>query len=87
MIARPLKDRIIVKRHDTETVTRGGIVLAESAQEKPIKGVVLAVGDNTTLNVGDEILFGKHNWTEFKEDGETYLIMTEDDVFGVLEAV
>jgi chaperonin GroES len=95
MKIRPLKDRLVVKRLEEETMTRGGIIIPDSAKEKPISGLVLAVGsgkvleDGTVrsidLKAGDKVLFGKYAGTEIKIDGEEHLILREDDVLGVVE--
>jgi chaperonin GroES len=92
---RPLHDRIVVKRADNETKTKGGIIIPDTAGEKPQQGEVVAVGpgarDETgkvvALDVkkGDRVLFGKWSGTEVKIDGEELLIMKESDVMGVLE--
>lgn len=91
---KPLHDRIIVKRLEGEDKTKGGIIIPDTAKEKPQRGQVIAAGkgrvaDNgklQTLEVkpGDEILFGKYAGTEFKMSGEEYLMMKEEDVFGIL---
>ena len=91
----PLGDRVLVERLEAEAVTAGGIVLPDSAKEKPIQGRVVAVGqgrrkeDGTVvaleLKVGDRILFGKYGGTDVKLDGEEYLIMKEDDVLALIE--
>jgi chaperonin GroES len=92
---RPLHDRIVVKRVEAEEKTKGGIIIPDSAKEKPQEGRVLAVGpggrdDNGKLTpldvkVGDRILFGKWSGTEVKLDGEELLIMKESDVMGIIE--
>lgn len=91
---RPLHDRIVVRRLDEETVSSGGIVLPDSATEKPNRGKVLAVGKGKTENgevqkldvkVGDEILFGQYAGSTVKLDGEELLVMKEDDVIAVVE--
>ena len=92
---RPLHDRIVVKRIDAEEKTKGGIIIPDTAKEKPQEGEVLAVGpgarDETgklvplDLTVGDRILFGKWSGTDIKLDGEELLIMKESDVMGVIE--
>ncbi len=93
---RPLNDRIIVKRMDTEEQTSsGGIIIPDSAKEKPQEGKVIAVGPGKRdedgkrmapdVKEGDRVLFGKYAGTEVKLDGEEYLIMREDDILGVLE--
>lgn len=91
---RPLQDRLIVERIESEEKTAGGLYIPDSAKEKPQQGRVLAVGkgrvreDGTVqpldLKEGDKILFGKYSGTEIKIDGDDYLIMREDDVLGVL---
>lgn len=95
MNIRPLHDRIIVKRTEEERMSSGGIVIPDSATEKPSKGEVVAVGngkhlDNGEVRVldvkaGDQILFGKYSGTEVKVDGEDLLVMKEDDVMAVIE--
>ena len=92
---RPLHDRVVVKRIDAEEKTKGGIIIPDTAKEKPQEGEVVAVGpgaraDNGKLQpldvkAGDRILFGKWSGTEVKIDGEDLLIMKESDIFGVLE--
>lgn len=95
MSIRPLQDRILVKRLEEEQRTKGGIIIPDSAKEKPSEGLVIAVGKGRVLENGtqqpldlkkdDRVLFGKYAGTEVKIDGEEYLIMREDDVLGVLE--
>ena len=95
MKIRPLQDRGIVQRVQEEEKTKGGIIIPDTAKEKPQEGKVVAVGKGkvnddgklTPLDVkaGDRILFGKYSGTEVKIDGEDYLIMREDDILGVLE--
>src|SRR5262245_18332794 len=92
---RPLHDRVVVKRIDAEEKTSGGIIIPDTAKEKPSQGEIIAVGpggrDETgklipiDLKVGDVVLFGKWSGTEVKIDGEDLLIMKESDVLGVLE--
>ena len=92
---RPLGDKILVKRLEAETKTKSGIVLPDSAKEKPKRGTILAIGDGKRLDngeiapfsvkVGDEVLFTSYGGTEVKVDGEELLIMTEDDVLAVVE--
>lgn len=91
---KPLQDRILVKRIEADEEIRGGIVIPDTAKEKPQEGEVIAVGDGKvldsgdraalTVKVGDRILFGKYSGTEVKVEGEDYLIMREDDVLGIL---
>lgn len=85
MKQKPLKDRVLVKPHDAEEKTASGIYIPESAQEKPQRGTVVAVGDGKkdepmTVKVGDVVLYGKYSGTEIKIDGTDYLIMREDDI-------
>jgi chaperonin GroES len=92
---RPLHDRVIVKRLKEEEKTKGGIIIPDTAKEKPVEGEILAVGNGKVLEdgslrkldvkVGDRILFGKYSGTEVKVDGEERLILREDDILGVLE--
>lgn len=94
MNIRPLQDRVLVRRVDEEEKTKGGILIPDSAREKPMEGRVVAVGngkilDNGTkvspeVKAGDRILFGKYAGTEVKIDGEEHLILREDDILGVL---
>ncbi len=95
MKIRPLNDRILVKRLEGEEKTAGGIIIPDSAKEKPAEGEIMAVGpgklaDNgervvLDLKVGDKVIFSKYGGTEVKLDGEDYLIMREDDILGVIE--
>lgn len=95
MKLRPLQDRIVVKRVAEETTTKGGIIIPDTAKEKPAEGKVVAVGNGKVaddgkrialeIKAGDRILFGKYSGTEVKIEGEEYLIMREDDVLGVIE--
>ncbi len=96
MKIRPLHDRVIVKRVDSEQKTKGGLYIPDTAKEKPIEGTVLAVGNGKILEdgtvrklevkEGDRILFGKYSGTEVKIEGEEHLIMREDDILGVVES-
>ena len=96
MAFRPLGDRVLVRRVEEEAKTKGGIIIPDSAKEKPQEGEVLSVGpgarDDTgklqplDVAVGDRILFGKWSGTEVKLDGEDLLIMKESDILGVLDA-
>jgi chaperonin GroES len=93
---RPLYDRVVVKRIDEKETTRNGIVIPDSAQEKPQEGEIMAVGKGKRLEdgtvvaldvkAGDRILFGKYSGNEIKLEGIEYIIMREDDVLGVLDA-
>jgi chaperonin GroES len=95
MKIRPLHDRVIVKRLEEERTSPGGIVIPDTATEKPIQGKVVAVGKGKILEdghvrpldvkVGDKILFGKYSGTEVKVDGEEYLVMREEDVMAIIE--
>jgi chaperonin GroES len=96
MKIRPLHDRVVVRRMEEERTTAGGIVIPDSATEKPIQGEIIAVGNGKILDngenrpldvkVGDRVLFGKYSGTEVKLDGTDYLVMREDDIMGVVEA-
>jgi chaperonin GroES len=95
MKIRPLHDRVVIKRLEEERTSPGGIVIPDTATEKPIRGEVIAVGNGKILEngetrpldlkVGDRVLFGKYSGTEVKVDGEDVLVMREDDVMAVLE--
>lgn len=95
MKIKPLHDRVIVKRSDAEEKTASGIIIPDTAKEKPQEGVVIAVGsgvrkDDGTLipldvKEGDKVLFGKYAGTEIKLDGEEFLMMKEDDIMGIIE--
>ena len=95
MNIRPLHDRVVVRRLEEEKMSPGGIVIPDSATEKPIQGEVVAVGNGKILDsgkvrgldvkAGDKILFGKYSGTEVKIDGEELLVMREDDIMGVIE--
>lgn len=94
MKIRPLHDRVLVKRVAEEERTKGGILIPDSAKEKPMEGEVKAVGNgkilengtkvNPEVKVGDRVLFGKYSGTEVKIDGEEHLILREDDILGIL---
>jgi len=96
MKIRPLHDRIVVKRMEEEKKTASGIVIPDSAAEKPITGEVIAVGNGKIMDngqqrsldvkAGDKVLFGKYSGTEVKIDGQDVLVMREDDIMGVLDA-
>ena len=95
MKLRPLQDRVLVQRVEEETTTKGGIIIPDTAKEKPAEGKVVAVGNGKIgedgkrialdIKKGDRILFGKYSGSEVKIDGEEYLIMREDDVLGIIE--
>ncbi|RMH42505.1 MAG: co-chaperone GroES [Gammaproteobacteria bacterium] len=95
MSIRPLHDRVVVRRLEEERKSAGGIVLPDSAAEKPSKGEVIAVGNGKILDngevraldvkVGDKVLFGKYSGTEVKIDGEELLVMREDDIMAIIE--
>ena len=92
---RPLHDRVLIKVLDSEEKTAGGIIIPDSAKEKPVEGMVVAVGNGKTMDngdlralqvkAGDKILFSKYAGTEIKIDGEEHTIMREDDVLGIIE--
>ncbi|MBK1725636.1 co-chaperone GroES [Halorhodospira neutriphila] len=95
MSIRPLHDRVVIQRLEEERTSPGGIVIPDTAAEKPMKGKVIAVGHGKALDngerrpvevkPGDQVLFGKYAGTEVKIDGEDYLVMREDDVMAVFE--
>lgn len=95
MNIRPLHDRVVIRRLEEERTSAGGIVIPDSATEKPIQGKIIAVGQGKPLDngqvralevkVGDRVLFGKYSGTEVKLDGGDYLVMREDDIMGVIE--
>lgn len=94
MNIKPLHDRVVIKRMEEEKLSAGGIVIPDSATEKPIRGEVVAVGTGKPLDsgetralavkVGDKVLFGKYSGTEVKIDGTEYLVVREDDLFAIL---
>ncbi len=94
MNIRPLHDRVVIKRMEEETTSAGGIVIPDTAAEKPSRGTILAVGNGKVsdngdvrpldVKVGDEVLFGKYSGTELKVDGEDVIVMREDDIMGVV---
>jgi chaperonin GroES len=96
MKIRPLQDRVIVRRVKEEEKTKGGLYIPDTAKEKPIEAMVIAVGngkvneDGTVrkldVKAGDRVLFGKYSGTEVKVDGEEHLILREDDILGVIES-
>jgi chaperonin GroES len=95
MKIRPLQDRVIVKRVEEESKTKGGIIIPDTAKEKPMEGLVIAVGKGKTtedgklvkldVKAGDRILFSKYAGTEVKINGIEHLIMREDDILGIIE--
>ncbi|MFN3989651.1 MAG: co-chaperone GroES [Erythrobacter sp.] len=97
MAFRPLHDRVVVRRIEADQKTAGGIIIPDSAQEKPSEGEIIAVGDGARdddgdripldVKVGDRVLFGKWSGTEVKINGEDLLIMKESDIMGILEPV
>ena len=87
---KPLADRVLVEPAPAETTTASGIIIPDTAQEKPQKGKIVAVGTGTkenpiTVKVGDTVLYGKYAGTELKLEGKSYLIMRENDLLGILE--
>ena len=94
MKIRPLHDRVIIKRKEEERTSAGGIVIPDSATEKPVRGEVVAIGKGklledgkvrpVDLKVGDQVLFGKYSGTEVKIDGQELLVMREEDIMAVL---
>ncbi len=96
MNIRPLHDRVILKRMEEETTSPGGIVIPDSAAEKPVRGEIMAAGTGKRLEsgetvpldvkVGDQVLFGKYSGTEVKVNGDDLLVMREEDIMGVIEA-
>jgi len=94
MKLKPLNDRVLVKRLEEEEVTKGGIIIPDSAKEKPMRGQIVAAGPGKvaedgkrakmSVEKGDNVLFNKYAGTEIKLDGEEYLIMREDDILGVI---
>lgn len=95
MKIRPLQDRVVVRRVKEEEKTKGGIIIPDTAKEKPVEALVVAVGNGKVLDdgstrkldikEGDRILFGKYSGTEVKIDGEDHLILREDDILGVVQ--
>ncbi|KAF0138909.1 MAG: Chaperonin GroES [Stygiobacter sp.] len=91
----PLQDRVIVKPKEAEETTKGGIILPDTAKEKPIEGTIVAVGEGKvadngtvtklTVKAGDVVLYGKYSGTEIKVEGEDYLIMRESDIYGIVK--
>ena len=94
MNIQPLNDRVVIKRMEEERLSAGGIVIPDTATEKPIKGEVIAVGEGKVLDngttkkpavkAGDKVLFGKYSGTEVKLNGTEYLVVREDDIFAIL---
>lgn len=96
MKIRPLHDRLVVQRQEEDTTSKGGIIIPDSAKEKPSRGKVIAIGKGKLLDsgdvlkpaltVGDNILFGKYAGTEVTIDGDDFIVMREEDVMGIIEA-
>ena len=96
MKIRPLQDRIVVKRVESETKTKGGIIIPDTAKEKPMEGEIVSAGPGARgedgkiqpldVKAGDRVLFGKWSGTEVKLDGEDLIIMKESDIMGIIEA-
>ena len=96
MNVRPLYDRVLVKRVESEAKSKGGLFLPDSAQEKPSEGLVLAVGhgrigkdgdlEALSVKAGDRVVFGRYAGTEIKVDGEERLVLREDEIFGIVES-
>ena len=89
MSIKPLADRVLVEPAAAETKTSSGIIIPDSAKEKPQKGTVVAVGSGTkenpmTVKIGDNVLYGKYSGTELQHDGKDYLIMKESDIFAIV---
>ena len=94
MKIRPLQDRVVIKRVETEEKTKGGIIIPDSAKEKPVEGKVVAVGNGKAqkdgslrpldVKVGDRVLFGKYSGTEVKIEGEEHVLLREDDILAVV---
>ena len=92
---RPLHDRVLIKRVESETTTKGGIIIPDNAKEKPLEGEVVAVGTGRVLEdgtvralqvkEGNRVLFSKYSETEVKIDGQTFLLLREDDLLGIIE--
>ena len=95
MKIRPLQDRVLVKRVEKDNISQGGIIIPDSAKEKPMEATVVAVGNGKTLDsgevralavsVGDRVLFSKYSGTEVKIEGTEHLILREDDIIGIVE--
>lgn len=95
MNIRPLHDRVLIEREEEERTSAGGIVIPDTAKDKPIRGKVLAIGAgkvldngqmrNLSVKPGDKVLFGKYSGTEVKLNGKEYVVMREDDIMGVIE--
>lgn len=96
MQVRPLHDRVLVKRHNEEERSKGGIIIPDTAKEKPVQGEIIAVGTGRVtedgkirpldVKKGDRVLFGKYAGTEIKIDGDDFLMMREEDILGVFNA-
>ncbi|MFN5985089.1 MAG: co-chaperone GroES [Fluviicola sp.] len=86
---KPLADRVLIEPAPAEQVTASGLIIPDTAKEKPLKGSVIAVGDGKkdepmSLKVGDQVIYGQYSGTEIKLDGNTYLIMREADIYGII---
>ena len=86
---RPLHDRVVVKPHERETMTSGGIIIPDTAKEKPQKGKIVAVGagkkdEPMTVNVGDNVIFSKYGGTEVQIDGDEYMILKESEILAII---
>ncbi len=90
MTIKPLSDRVLIKPADAEVKTAGGIIIPDSAKEKPLKGTVIATGNGTKdeemlVKAGDTVLYGKYAGTELEADGEKYLMMRQSDILAIVE--
>ncbi len=86
---KPLHDRVVVKPHEQETITKSGLFIPDTAKEKPLKGEIIAVGDGKkdepmTVKIGDNVLYGKYSGSEINIDGEDLLILKESDIFAII---
>ena len=86
----PLADRVIIQQHEADTTTASGIIIPDTAQEKPHKGMVVAIGQGTkenpiTVKVGDNVLYGKYSGSELKYEGSDYMIMKESDILAIIK--
>jgi chaperonin GroES len=86
---KPLHDRVVIKPHEQESVTKGGLIIPDTAKEKPLKGSVLAVGNGKkdepmTVKTGDNVLYGKYSGSEISVEGEDLIILRESDIFAII---